>query len=802
MIKNYLLTAIRNIRKNGFLSLINFTGITLCFICIFLIFIYCLNELSYDRFNSKSGRIYRIFRSYSTAGGEVKNEGNCPAKLADDLKLRLPHLIEATCRLWHYWGLGFNVQNEDKIYQEKNLFFADNEIFDIFDLKVLEGNPETALQKPNQVVITETTAAIYFDGEGAIGKSLKINNSYDLTITAIISDLPRQSHLHFNFIASFSTLENLGWQRNINDPDNNFCYVYLLAREGCKSELKSEFDNYCGNNLPVEYLSGNRLSLQKLTDVHLANILKDEIETGGSRRQIIILISIAVFLLLITAINYINLSISSCCERSQSIALHKINGASQKHIICQFMLESLIICTFSLLTALAVLEFSLPHFSRYAGIYYQNEEIWNVRSIGIFFLTGYLISILISIYPALLISRMSLVEIINNKLITKRNLIWKKVFVIIQLMITTILIISSLILSHQVAYLENFDVNYDKDNIIILSINNSPIASENYETFIAELKSNPSIENATGMRSIAGIDHITEGFSTTDYQAEDQKMIPFLLVRDNFISTFGLELIAGRDFISNQTSDRNEGILINERYVKLSGWTNEEAIGKNLFHSDWGKLTIIGIIKDFNFESLRNEIKPLVIKQILESRYSSLTNYLAVRISSPETSKIIQYLQQTWEKYAPENAFEFIILKNSLAGLYEKEKSTGKITIILTYIAIITASLGLLGLMLLITEKRTREAGNRKSQGATSTNIILLILKDQLLLVLFAFLIAVPTAWIFLNNWLSNFAYKIKINVETFMVAGLIIFFICVISISVQIIKTTLTKPVKILRNE
>ncbi|MCF7910897.1 MAG: ABC transporter permease [Candidatus Cloacimonetes bacterium] len=801
MFRNYLLTAIRNIRRNKLLTMINVMGLTLCFVCVFLIAVYCLNECCYDKYNKNSQDIYRIIRSYDSAEDGRRYEGNCPAQVGEDFQMAYPDHITAVSRLWNYWGLGFNVQYNDVLYHERNLFYADKGIFDIFDLEVLDGDVSNSFDQPGQVVITETTAAIYFNGEDAIGKSLKVNNGYDLTVCAIISDLPRQSHLHFDFIVSFSTLENQPWNRYLEAPDNNFCYIYLLSNSSSR-ELEDAFSGYCKTHIPSKYRDYNKLELQPIEKIHLDNKLVDEIEPGGSRNLLFILISIAIFLLVITAINYINLSLASPSRRLNAINIHRVSGAGRIHLICQFMIEAMIICTFSLLAALTIIESSLPMISRYVGIYYQNSQIWSLQSILLLITTGYLVSILISIYPALILSRPDKGEFSNLHLLSTKSLIWKKLLVITQLMITTILIISSLVISRQVNYLENFDINYDKDNLVILPVNNTPVADEHYQQFLDEILSNPALESACGMRTIAGMNHISEGFSVQGNFSEEQTKVPFLLVRDDFPATFGVNITAGRNFAPGDEADNTSGILINEEYARILGYEPDEAIGKNLYHQGWGKLTIIGIVQDFNFESLHSAIKPLVIKQVWESRYSSLTDYIAIRTVSRDITQIISFLEETWAKYAPESAFEFMTLRTGLSENYDNERITGKITIILTYIAIIIASFGLLGLMLLITESRKRELGIRKSLGAGINSLIMLVITEQLNLTLIAFIIALPAALIFLNCWLANFAYRTAISLETIVTAGLVIFLICIFTISIQILRTCQTNPADVLRRE
>ncbi|MCF7918726.1 MAG: ABC transporter permease [Candidatus Cloacimonetes bacterium] len=795
MIWSYLLTAFRNLRKNKLLALINIAGLTLSFVCVFLIAVYCRNECCYDMYNSKAEQIYRVIRT----GNEVQ-EGSCPAFLAESFCSGNPEVFEKASRLWHYWGLGFNVRYEEITFNEENLFYADPSFMEIFDLEFMEGNPKAALSAPGQVIISESTAAVYFGNEGAIDKSLTVNNSYVLTVSGVFRDFPRQSHLHPDFIASFSTLEAMPWKQDIENPHENFCYLYLLAGTDDKSRLEAGFRQILENHFSVEQLERADFRLQPLKDIHFYGQLDDEIERSGNLKTMHVLLLTGIFLMLVASINYINLSLAIHRQRTWSNNLRRIMGAKRSYIFCQFLAESFIVCTLALLASLAALELILPQLSRLAEVFQNYNSFWNFQTILLFLAGGYLVSLIINIQPALAVSAVKLSETPARFRCCSRESGWKKILVIIQLTIATVLIISSIIFSRQISFIENYNVNYDKDNIYIFPVNNTPLAGENYQQFLNALKAEPETVSATGMRSIAGIDHIKEAFSTNVTSAGE--MLPFYLVRDDFVKTLDLRITAGRDFLPEFKTDIDESILINENYARQQGWDNREAIGKNIYHQGWGKLKIIGVIADFNFESLHEQAKPLIIKQIWESRQASLTDYIAVRLIPGANNGIFTRINEIWNNYAPESAFEFFSLKMKLNEFYYSDMTISKISEIFSIIAIITANLGFLGILLWLNNRRKKEISIRRALGASVSNIISLLSGSHFRLVMISFFLGVPLAIYFVEKWLAHYAYRVRISWDIFLLSGVILFGLTLLTICVQSIITANNNPVKTLKYE
>jgi len=800
MFWSYLQSAFRNMRKNRLLSLINIAGLALSFVCVFLIVIYCSNEFGYDKYNSNADRIYRLVRSDKSTNGETICEGSCPAFMAGSLCDNYPAMFHKASRLWHYWGLGFNVKHEENVFNEKNLFFADPAFIDIFDIKLLQGDPKTALLGKGKVIISQSTAQVYFGNEDAIDQSLTVNNGYELTVTGIFDDIPRQSHLHPDFMASFETLENMSWSKYLDGSEDNFCYVYLLSGKQDIGILQQSLDSHQKNYLSENYRNSTSLHLQPLSQIHLQSNLQDEIEQSGNLKALHILMLTGLFLLIISAINYTNICLAVNNQRQWSFILRRILGARKINIVNYFMAEAAITCTCALLLALAILELMLPHFSRFMGIFFVYENIWSLATVLLFLGGGYLVTLLINIHPALIIAGVKLPEYQGKSAAFLSKTGWKKLLVIFQLTLTLVILISSIVFVRQVKYIEKFDLRYDQDNIFVFPVNNTPIAGENYNEFIGALETEQDVISATGMRSIAGVKHITENFSQDG--VSNWEKVPFYLVRDNFTRTFDLDILSGRDFYAEFAEDKENSVLINELYAQNLGWDKEEAIGKKIFHQGWGELNVIGIISDFHFETLHEKAKPVVIKQIWESREAELTDYIAVRLVTGADNRVFSRISEIWKENAPESAYEFFSLKMRLNSTYSRDILVSRISVIIAIIAIITANLGLLGLLLFIGQQKKKEISIRRVMGATIGNIISLMSSVHIQLMLISFVIAIPVSLLFAEKWLRNYAYRINVTWDIFLISGAILIIMAGFTIIIQSLVTSSRNPINAIKDE
>ena len=805
MFKNYLKTALRNMARNKLYSILNVSGLSIGLACFILIGLYIIHEKSYDRFHKNSRNIYRVVKTSNLESGVIRNSATVPSLLATSLKSEYPGLLKDVVRFWHYWGLGFNVQYKDNIFKEVNFAFADSTVFNIFDFEFLIGNPNDALSAPYSVVINETAASKYFGNANPIGKLLRINDGYDVHVTGIVRDLPSQSHFHFDFLAAFSTLDQMPWRRYLDNWREDFCYTYLLLNDGVSAEMLNEqFPAFYKKYIPPEQQARNSFSLQRLVDIHLKSNLEDEIEIGSQTGyiQIYILFSIALFILIIAIINYINMTTAYYSTRVKEIGVRKVLGSQRSQLVFQFIGESAILCFMALLLSLVIVKAILPIFSAVIG---KTMSLSLVNPVQLFISLlglGILISFIAGIFPAFYISGFHPIAVLSSLFKTdmKKGL-GRKALVVSQLIIASLLIIGSLMISRQFDYINKYNVQFDRDNIIILPVNSTPIAHDHYDPFLNKITQNPAIVNATGMRTVVGFEHIKEPFSIKGNPAS-QQMIPFYLVRHNFIETFGVEVVAGRNFSKKFSTDETEAILINQTMAKQLDWSEDEAVGKMLNHPGWGELKVIGIISDFNFESLHSTIKPLVIKLIWPWRQAPLTDYIAVRMNTKNIKNTVQFIGDTWKKFAPNSAFDYYFLDKKLDQFYRTEATLSKASSLFTLLAIVLACFGLLGLISFITQRKSKEIALRKVLGASVGKIVGLISKEFIFLIVIANLIAYPIAFIAVNIWLQNFAYRIHVSFWIFAQAALITFFASMLAIVFHTLKAAYTNPVDYLRYE
>ena len=437
MIKNFLKIAFRNMIKNKFYSLINIFGLSIGMVCFILIALYIMHEGSYDRYHRNANDIYRVVKRVDQGNGAVKDEACCPSPLGDVLKLEYPGIVKKTARFFNYWGLGFNIQYKNNIFNEVDFTFVDAAVFEIFDFEFVKGNPQNALDDPFTVVITESTAEKYFGKDDPIGKSLKVNGGYDIHVTGVIKDIPSASHFHFNFLTSYATLKQIPWKRALDDWYDNFCYTYILLGEGISPDILNwKLPDFFKKFLPTRIRDTNSFYLQPLVDIHLKSGLEDEFEPGGSIRQNYLLLSIAVFILMIAAINYINLAAVSYTARIKEIGIRKIMGSQRFQLVLQFIGESTILCFLSLLLSLVIIQSILPQFSGIVGKDLSFSLIHDPKILVLLGLLGVLVSIFSGAYPAFYVSSFQPAAVLGkwSKIDIKKGL-GRRILVVSQLVI-------------------------------------------------------------------------------------------------------------------------------------------------------------------------------------------------------------------------------------------------------------------------------------------------------------------------------------------------------------------------------
>jgi len=802
MFKNYFKIAIRNLVKRKFYSLINISGLAIGLASFIIIMLYIIDELSYDRYHKNAENIYRLVNVYDFDGvGE--NSASSPFPVAFTMKDEYPGMIKNVVRVFNFQSPRMLVEIGDKRYNERKFFFADSTFFNIFDYEFIHGNPKTVLNESYSVVLTESAAKKYFGEDDPINKIIKFEKQFDLKVTGVIKDVPAQSHFNFDFIASMSSVDRMFGGRLPQTWVWNPCWTYLLLEDGAAPVLEKKFPDFINkffNDAEKENIS---LYLQPLTDIHLKSRLDYELEPNNNISYIYILSAIAAFLLIIASINFMNLTTATSGARAKEIGIKKVVGGYRSQLIFQFISESITISFISLIIALILVELLLPVFNTFT-----NKEI----VISILFQPKYLFALIVlvlftgvfsGIYPAFYLSAFKPISVLKGSLRREnKSTLPRKILVVLQFVISITLIIGTLTVFNQLNFLQNADLGFNKEQVIIIPVNHTPIA-QSYKSFKNELLLNTDIISITAVDDIFGVAHNTHEFLPEGFPQDKLQFYPALVVRYDFVKTFDIKILAGRDYNEDNKTDPEKGMLINEAMVKHLGWgSNEEALGKK-FKSLNGEEKVIGVTNNFNAVSLYEQAGPFVlnIKENPEEVMWFL-KFMAIRIIPDNHKKTIDFIEAKWKEFAPNRPFEYSFLDQELNKLYKDEDNLGKLSLIFSLLIIFIASLGLFGLTSFMAEQRTKEIGIRKVLGAKVTDIITLLSKEFLKLIVVAILIAWPIAFLLIDDWLSHFAYRTTINWFVFILAGLFALVIALLITTYKAYVASQTNPVNTLKYE
>jgi len=807
MIKNYFKIAFRNLMKYKFISFINLFGLTVGLACCLLITSYILNELSFDRYNKNAKNIYRIERTFLNAetGALSLQLGAVAPPFAPLLENDFKNIKHAT-RLLPISSIP--VKYGENIFNEKGLFFAEQNVFDVFDFKVTEGNPANALAEPFSVMLDQKTAKKYFGNTDPLNKVIRLGNQYDCKVTGLFKDLPENSHWHPEILLSFNTLKDsavYGAENLRTNWGNNAFYTYLLVPDHFNAKtFEAQLPAFQNRHIPADgkfkASDYSVLTLRKLTDIHLYAHTDEEIEINGDIKRVYIFAAIALFILLIACINYMNLSSARSVLRAKEIGVRKTAGAGKGELITQFLSESVFIAWMAAVLAFTLTVVALPALNQLSG---QNLSVnnllhWNV--LIVILLVPFIVGILSGIYPALYLSSFEPVKVLKGIIIKGGgNISFRKALVVFQFSISIVLIIATVIVFQQLNYIKNKSLGFDKDHVVTVRYNSG--LDHSYQSFKDELLSNSNIrEVALSSRIPSGrlLDSQGSQLNRGDSLAPSKADIKYVVADEDFIPTYGIKIVAGRNFSKDYGMDTSS-FLINATAVKaLELKSNEAAVGKQFQYGD-RKGTIVGVFNDFNFESLHQRIIPLVLYE--PSVTDGNVGNISIKTSGNVPAALAQ-IEKTWKKYLPEIPYEYKFLDAQYAKLYEAENKESSILIIFSCIAIFIACLGLFGLSAFTITQRVKEIGIRKVLGASTGSIVELISKDFLVLVVIAAIIAFPVAWYAMNHWLHNFAYRINIAWWVFVAAGIIAFLIAFATISFQAVKAAISNPVKSLRSE
>ncbi|MBS1596931.1 MAG: ABC transporter permease [Bacteroidetes bacterium] len=793
MFKNYLKSTFRNLWKHRVFSFINLTGLAVGMSACFLIYLYVTFELSYDAFNTKADRIYRVVCDIKTPTEVLKfsvPSFAMPKNIASDFP-EIQSFARAT-------GDNFLVRRGNIKFQEDNAFWGDSTLFDVFDFKMIKGNPKTALKEPFSVVFSETAAKKYFGSENPIGQTLQIfGDGQAATVTGIIKDIPENSTIKGDVIVSMSTLTRK-LAPNIEEQWGNFgAATYLLLKPGTDpKKLEAKFPAFLekrdGTGMKQSKMFYS-LFLEPLRSVYLYST-RDGSKTGNIGNVYIFSI-IAVFILLIACINFINLTTARSAERAKEVGIRKVVGAEKSNLALQFIGESVMLCLIAFLLSTGICALLLPSFNMLAGKTISHGIFQNISYILILFFGAIGIGLLAGIYPALVLSSFKPVVVLKGRFVTgTRGIILRKGLVVAQFTISIALIIGTIIVYTQMKYMRSQDLGFTKDQIMVIDSQ----GDQQKNALRQEIASIPTVKSTAMSSSVPGGGRPTAYSEIENTKGELQiANLELYFVDFDYINQFKIKMAAGRSFSRDFMTDTTQSMILNEAAVKMFGYASpEQAVGKRF--KQWGREgKIIGVMKDFHFEALQETIKPLSMR--IEPNGCNL---ISINVSAANLPSTIAAVESKWKTLIPNRPFSYFFMDEFFDKQYRGEERFGKLFLNFAVLAIFISCLGLLGLASYSTMQRTKEIGIRKVIGSSTSGIVNLLSKDFLKLVLISFFIAAPVSWYFMHRWLQDFAYRTNISWWVFIIAGVSALLIALLTISVQAIRAAVANPVKSLRTE
>jgi putative ABC transport system permease protein len=807
MFKNYLKIAMRNFFKHKGFSFINIFGLAVGVACCLMIVLYVFDEISYDRYHEKADQIYRVGIDGFINNIEFHGVITC-SPMAKTLVREFPE-IEAATRLRNF---GFPVfRYEDKVFSEERVFWVDRSFFDIFTVPFIKGDPRTALTEPNTIVLTRSMALKYFSREDPLGKSINADQRRDYLITGVVEDVPHNSHFHYDFLASLSTYDD---SRSPIWISNNY-YTYVLLRKDAspkafEAKLVELVKKYVGPQIKVAagitldqfYESGGKWGyfIQPLTDIHLHSHLEFEVEPNGDIAYVYIFSIIAIGILLVAGINFVNLATARSVNRAREVAIRKTVGSRKPQLIRQFLAETILMSFIAVLLALIAVQILLPSFNAITGKDLSIPYIENVYTIPALLGMVLMVGILAGIYPAFFLASFDPAIVLKSDTMgrtRKSNL--RNVLVVFQFTVSIVLIVGTFIVNRQLKYIQSKNLGFNKDQIIV--VKKTDDIGNQIQTFRQELVKNAKVINATNTGRLFGETFGNSAFKLAGATGEETHLLSTYFTDSHFVDTYQIEMAAGRYFEEGRQTDQ-QSVVLNEAASKELGLT--DPIGKQIIalgptQDRSQTFTIIGVMKDFHFESLHFKIRPLIIALWQPNNRG---RYVSVRVHSGGVRETLGFLDSIWGKFAGNQAFEYEFFDDHFAQIYQAEERTGQIFFAFSFLAIIVASLGLLGLAAFIAERRTKEIGIRKVLGATESKIILLLSKQFTKWALLSNLFAWPIAYYFMHKWLQRFAFQPGMSFWSFLMASLVVFVIALLTVSYQTIKAARANPVDLLRYE
>ena len=807
MLKNYIKTAVRNLLKRKGYSLINIVGLAIGMASCLLILMFVIDELNYDAYNEKADRIYRVAGSFFY-GGRSFDIAVAPAPMAQVLIDEFPE-VENAVRFRQRGRYVFRYG--DNIFREMQVSYTDHSFFDIFSIPLLKGNPDTALEEPNTLILSQKTAEKYFRDEDPVGKTLRLNDQTDYMVTGVFEEIPGNSHFHFDV---FVSMVSLAESKNKIWMSQNF-QTYILLQEGADpAAVEAKFpdmlikymgpqiESFMGKSME-KLMEENELKgeffLQPLRDIHLHSDLVAEMEATSDIKYVYIFTAIALFILIIASINYMNLSTARSAGRAREVGIRKVLGSFRSQLMRQFLSESMMLCLVSLLIALGLVRLTLPSFNRLSGKVLSMSAIGSPSMVGVLVLVTIFVGILAGSYSAFLLSAFQPVNVLKGKLKSGAKTGWlRSGLVVFQFAASIILIIGTFVVYNQLHYIQNKKLGYDKEQVIIM--NNTYLLGDRAETFKNQMLAYPQIVNAAVSDYLPVPSNNNNSPVLPEGERDSKKATSMQnwIVDYEYITTLGMKIVAGRDF-SREYSTDTKATIINQAAAKQFDWA--QPVGKRIgrYISNQGDIElydVIGVVEDFHFETLKETIGPLVMF------LGNSNGNISFRVETEDISGTIGLLQKEWKKFLPYQPFEYRFLDERFADMYQAEQRIGRIFGVFAGFAIFIGCLGLFALAAFTAEQRTKEIGIRKVLGATAPNIIRLLTKEFVILISVANVIAWPVAFWVMKGWLKDFSYRISLSVWMFVGAGLLTLLIALLTVSFQAVKAALTDPATSLHYE
>jgi len=791
MFKNCFKVALRNFLRHKGYAAINVSGLAIGIACCMVIFLFVRNELNYDRFHENGDRIFRVLRQ-AVDDGAQRNIGVTSAPFAPALKTDFPSDVEDVLRVMPNDGL---VTYGEKSFYEKKFYLADKNFFEFFSYSLLLGRSTEVLSEPNDVVISKAMAQKYFGEENPVGKIFDLDKRFEFRVTGVFDQPSANTHLAFDFVASLAVFQSRPW---FSDwwSNNLFTYVRLrdgIGRSSLEPLLPRFMDKYFGEDFRKSGLTMG-LMLEPLSDIYLNHATTFDLIQHGDPQSILLFTAIAALMLIVACINYTNLATAKSAGRAREVGVRKVMGAYRRNLIAQFLGESIILALFATLLAAALVEIGLHYFNQWFQL--RLSFAHSILSWAVLLFGAGAVGMLGGGYPAFFLSAFQPANALKSRFkATSHNSFLRQALVVMQFTVSIVLIVCTLVIARQMEFVRTKKLGFDKEQMVVLDIDSRDFY-QNRERFKEELLRHADVVSVAAMSGEPGGFHDHFGFDIAGKPGNSWRMRTVFTDYD-YSRTLGLKIVAGRDFSREYGTDA-EAILLNETAVKNFGWTNEEALGQEMVITlfDSTRRRVVGVLEDFHFTSLKNEIEPLAVSIGTDHRV------ITAKIRSTDLPRALDGIKEAFANAVPGYPFAYRFLDESFDSLYQAEQKQQQIFTIFAGLAIFIACLGLYALAAFSAEQRTKEIGIRKVLGSTVVGIVTLLSKDFIRLVALASVVAIPVGYFAMNRWLQEFVYRTTIGAEVFAIACAAGLLISLATVSRQAIKAALANPVESLRYE